>query len=161
MAESGAPIERKTMREHFNSWLKAFESELSRGTFVRYQGIVLNFLDFLGVKANNHLATLRADDVERYRDHLQSRVAPATVNTHLKVIRVGLEKAVKQGIFERNPARLVDNLDTRGHHERRAFTLPELKKLLAACGKDWKTAILVGSTQVCAWEIFSPCLGRT
>src|ERR1035438_360636 len=29
MAESGAPIERKTVREHFTSWLRAFESEQS------------------------------------------------------------------------------------------------------------------------------------
>jgi integrase len=145
MAESGAPIERKTVREHFTSWLKAFESEQSEGTFVRYQGIVTTFLDFLDGKASGNLAALKAEDVERYRDQLQDRVAPATVNTHLKVIRVGLEKAVKQGIFDRNPARLVDNLDTSDRHERRAFTLPELKKLLAVCGDDWKTAVLFGT----------------
>src|SRR5437867_7891123 len=144
MAESGAPIERKTVREHFTSWLKAFESEQSEGTFVRYEGIVTNFLEFLNGKSSGNLAVLRAEDVERYRDHLQDRVAPATVNTHLKVIRVGLEKAVKQGIFDRNPARLVDNLDTTDRHERRAFTLAELKKLLAVCGNDWKTAIMFG-----------------
>ncbi len=144
MAESGAPIERKTVREHFTSWLKAFEAEQSEGTFTRYQGVVTNFLGFLEGKASGNLAALRAEDIERYRNHLQDRVAPATVNTHLKVIRVGLEKAVKQGIFERNPARLVDNLDTSDRHERRAFTLPELKKLLAVCGQDWKTAALFG-----------------
>jgi integrase len=144
MAESGAPIERKTVREHFTSWLKAFEAEQSEGTFIRYQGVVNTFLDFLNGKAGRNLAALKAEDVERYRDHLQDRVAPATVNTHLKVIRVGLEKAVKQGIFDRNPARLVDNLDTSDRHERRAFTLAELKKLLAVCADDWKTAVLIG-----------------
>jgi len=146
MAESGAPIERKSVREHFASWLKAFEAEQSEGTYTRYNGIVTTFLNFLNGKSSGNLAALKAEDVERYRDHLQSRVAPATVNTHLKVIRVGLEKAVKQGIFDRNPARLVDNLDTNGdRHERRAFTLAELKKLLAVCGDDWKTAVLFGT----------------
>ncbi len=144
MAESGAPIERKTVREHFTSWLKAFESEQSEGTFIRYEGITNAFLDFLDGKASGNLSALKADDVERYRDHLQGRVAPSTANTHLKVIRVALEKAVKQGIFDRNPARLVDNLDTSDRHERRAFTLPELKKLLAVCGDDWRTAVLFG-----------------
>ena len=144
MAEAGAPIQRKTVREHFKSWLKAFESEQSEGTFTRYEGIVDSFLEFLGGKASASLAALTADDVERYRDHLQSLVAPATVNTHLKVIRVALEKAVKQGIFDRNPARLVENLNTADRHERRAFTLPELKKLLAVCGDDWKTAVFFG-----------------
>lgn len=144
MAESGAPVERKTVREHFTSWLKAFHAEQSEGTFIRYQGVVKSFLDFLGGKASGNLAALQARDVEQYRDHMKDIVAPSTVNTHLKVIRVGLEKAVKQGIFDRNPARLVDNLDTSERHERRAFTLPELKKLLAVCGDDWKTAVLVG-----------------
>lgn len=144
MAESGAPVERKTVREHFTSWLNAFESERSEGTFVRYKGIVSSFLAFLNGKANGNLSALTADDVERYRDHIQKDVAAGTVNTHLKVVRVALEKAVKQGIFERNPARLVDNLSTGDKHERRAFTLPELKKLLAVCGDDWKTAVMIG-----------------
>ncbi len=144
MAESGAPIEHKTVREHFCSWLKAFGSEQSEGTFIRYRGIVNTFLDFLAGKASGNLAALKAEDVERYRDHLEDLVAPSTVNTHLKVIRVGLEKAVKQGIFDRNPARLVENLNASDRHERRAFTLPELQKLLAVCGDDWKTAVLFG-----------------
>jgi integrase len=144
MAESGAPIERKTVREHFTSWLKAFESEQSEGTFIRYEGIVNNFLSFLGGKASCNLAALKAEDVERYRDKLQDRVAPSTVNTHLKVIRVALEKAVKQRVFETNPARLVDNLSTEGRHERRAFTRAELKKLLEVCKDDWRTAVVFG-----------------
>ena len=144
MAESGAPIERKTVREHFTSWLKSFESEQSEGTFIRYEGIANNFLDFLGGKASCNLAALKTEDVERYRDTLQDRVAPSTVNTHLKVIRVALEKAVKQRVFETNPARLVDNLNTEDRHERRAFTLAELKKLLTVCGDDWQTAVMFG-----------------
>jgi integrase len=142
--ECGSPIERKTAREHFTSWLKAFESEQSEGTFIRYQGVVKGFLDFLGAKANRNLAALTASDVERYRDHLQDRVAPNTVNTYLKVIRVGLEKAVRQHVFETNPARLVDNVSTGDKLVRRAFTLQELKKLLAVCNDDWKTAVLIG-----------------
>src|SRR5215472_16469929 len=54
MAESGAPIERKTVREHFTSWLNAFESEQSEGTFIRYEGIVDSFLRFLGGKASGN-----------------------------------------------------------------------------------------------------------
>ena len=101
MRECGAPIERKTVRDHFTSWLKAFEAEQSTGTYIRYKGIVDAFLKFLGHKASRTLAGLNADDVQDYREHLQSRVAPATVNTHLKVIRVGLESAVNQGCSTR------------------------------------------------------------
>ena len=155
MAESGALIERKTVREHFTSWLKAFESEQSEGTFIRYQGIVDYFLKFLDGKASRNLSALTADDVERYRDHLQGRVAPSTVNTHLKVIRVALERAVKQRVFETNPARLVDNLSTEDHHERRAFTQAELKKLLAVCNERLDNrSRRSASTPACAWATF-------
>jgi integrase len=160
MRECGAPIERKTVRDHFLSWLKVFEAEQSTGTHTRYKGIIDSFLKFLGAKASRTLADLNSDDVQRYRDDLQDHVAPATVNTHLKVIRVGLEGAVNQGVFDRNPARLVVNLSTEGRHERRAFTLAELKKLLTACDQDWKTAVLfslyggglrLGDVQALTW----------
>lgn len=82
MAECGAPIECKTVREHFTSWLKVFESDQSEGTFVRYQGIVTTFLNFLNGKASGNLAALKSENVERYRNHLQDRLAPGTVNTH-------------------------------------------------------------------------------
>ena len=144
MLESGSPIQRKTVREHFTSWIKAFESEQSEGTFIRYSGVSDNFLTFLGSKANANLCALTLDDVERYRDFMQGRVAPSTVNTHLKVIRVALEKAVKQQVIDKNPARLVDNLNTADSHERRPFTLPELRKLIAVASDDWKTAVIFG-----------------
>ena len=144
MESIGAPVERKTVRQHFDSWLKAFEAERSSGTFVRYKGIADQFLGFLGARASASLAALGSDDVEKYRDYLLDRVAPRTVNTHLKVVRVALEKAVKQGVFDRNPARLVDNVNTSDRHERRAFTVSELQKLLAVVSEDWKTAILFG-----------------
>jgi integrase len=144
MAESGAPIERKTVRDHFTSWIKATEAGRSERTFERYQEIASGFLAFMGGKADGDLAALRPEDIEHYRDHLQDRVAASTANLCLTVIRTGLEKAVKQGIFERNPAKLVDNLDVGERNERRAFTLPELKKLLAVCAGDWKTAVLAG-----------------
>ena len=161
MAECGAPIERKTVREHFTSWLKAFESEQSEGTFIRYEGIVDNFLSFLDGKASRNLSALTADDVERYRDHMQGQVAPSTVNTHLKVIRVALERAVKQRVFETNPARLVDNLSTEGRHKRRAFTQAEFKKLLAVCEerldhRSHRRHLL----RFEIWAIFIPHLGE-
>ncbi|MBM3837881.1 MAG: hypothetical protein FJ398_07935 [Verrucomicrobia bacterium] len=37
----------------------------------------------------------------------------------------------------------MENLSTAGKSERRAFTMDELKNLLAVAGQDWKTAILV------------------
>jgi len=46
MVECGAPIQRKSVREHFTSWLKAFEAEQGRNTYTRYKAspTILGFL---------------------------------------------------------------------------------------------------------------------
>ena len=144
MESLGTPIEQKSIREHFDTWIVAREVETSEGTFKRYKGIVEYFLTFLGSKANAPLPSLSSNDVERYRASLTGKVANGTVNTHLKVLRVCLEKAVKQHIFDKNPARMIDNLDRSQRHHRRAFTEAELRKLLESASDDWRTTILIG-----------------
>jgi integrase len=140
----GTALEQKSIREHFEGWAKGLETQKSTGTFKRYSGVVTNFLSFLGAKAARPLPALLSSDVERYRDSLTGNVSNGTVNTHLKVIRVCLEKAVKQRVFDRNPARLVENLDRSQRHHRRPFTESELRALLHVASEEWKTMIIVG-----------------
>lgn len=144
MESLGSPMVHNTIGEHFRGWIKSREMETSKGTIIRYQGIVSQFLDFLGPKTGKALALLSSRDVEAYRDTLAGKVSNQTVNTHLKVLRVCLEKAVKQRVFDTNPARLIDNLDASTRHQRRPFTIPELQKLLANASDDWRTAIYFG-----------------
>jgi integrase len=145
MVGMGAPMPRKTVREHFAGWKDSYEHSISEGTFTRYSAIVDDFVKFLGAKANRPLPALASDDVERYRQRLAGKVSGGSVNVALKVLRVSLEPAVKQGAFDRNPARLVDNMATSEDRQtRRPFTLEELRKILAVASMDWKTAILSG-----------------
>jgi integrase len=139
---SGSTFERQTIAEHFNSWLKAREHESSAGTYARYSGVVGKFLEFLGAKRNADLASLQSAYVERYRASMIDKVSNATVNTHLKVLRVCLEKAVKKNVFDKNPARLVDNLDPSKRHRRGAFKLDELRRVLAKAPDEWRGLIL-------------------
>jgi integrase len=142
MESLGTPIERRTIREHFEAWIST--KQASPGTLVRYQQVVRQFLAFLGPKANKDLSSLVTEDVERYRDGLQGTIAPTSINVHLKVIRVCLESATRKNTFDKNPARLAENLPTEDRHERRRFTLVELQKVLSVCGQDWETAVLFG-----------------
>jgi integrase len=142
MESLGTPIERRTIQEHFEGWIST--KQASSGTLVRYQQIVRQFLAFLGPKSNKDLSSLAAEEIEGYRDGLQGTIAPTSVNVHLKVIRVCLESATRKSTFDKNPARLVDNLPSNDRHERRGFTLAELNKVLAVCGDDWRTAVLLG-----------------
>jgi integrase len=139
---SGSKLERQTIADHFNGWIKAREVETSAGTYARYSGVVTKFLDFLKTKCHADLASLESSDIERYRESLTGKVTNATVNTHLKVLRVCLEKAVKKNVFDKNPARLVDNLDPRKRHRRAAFKLDDLKTILAKANNEWRGLIL-------------------
>lgn len=139
---SGGTFHRETIAEHFNGWLKAREVETSAGTYARYSGVVSKFLAFLGTRAQRDLASLESSDIERYREKMTGKVSNATVNTHLKVIRVCLEKAVKRNVFDKNPARLVDNLNNSKRHRRAAFKLDDLKSILAKANDEWRGLIL-------------------
>jgi integrase len=141
---SGGEMTRYTIASYFQSWMKSRALVTSPGTAVRYNGIVDSFLKYLGGKKNSSLASLRSEDIQEYRDILAAKVSTGTVNTHLKVLRVALGKALMGKHIESNPGKFVDNLARNDKHERRAFTLDELKKLLENATADWRTMILLG-----------------
>ena len=144
MDSLGTPLPQVSIRQNAAEWIQAREVETARNTFLRYDGIMKAFLDHLGAKADRDLATLGSSDISAYRAKLVGHVSNSTVNNHLKVLRVWLEKAVKAGIFDRNPARLVDYVDASDKAQRRGFTMAELRKILEIASQDWKTAVLVG-----------------
>jgi integrase len=144
MESAGTPLKRYSVREWFNSWINGADGALAEETHTRYNGVKDNFLTFLNEKADASILSIRGDDIQRYRDSLTIRLTSGTVNLHLKVLRVGFGKAVRANIIDANPASLVENLNNRKRHHRRAFTMAELKKLLATADDDWKLMIIGG-----------------
>jgi integrase len=123
---------------------KAIEAEQS--THARYARIVERFIDSIGAKANRDLSTLQAVDITRFRDREAKELSRATANLSVKVLRVCFGEAVRQGLLTANPAVRVPVLKTHDKSARRAFTLPEIKRILKACGDDveWRGLVLFG-----------------
>lgn len=144
MDSLGTPLPQASIRQNITEWIAAREVETAHNTFLRYKGIAGMFLEHLGAKADRDLSTLSSADISGYRASMIGKVSNGTANNHLKVLRVWLGKAVKAGVFDRNPAWMVDYLDRSDRTERRAFTMPELKKLLEVATIDWRTVILSG-----------------
>jgi integrase len=139
-------LPRASIKSWCETWLQAKAIEAEQSTHARYTRIVERFIDCIDAKANRDLSTLQAVDITRFRDREAKALSPATANLSLKVLRVCFGEAVRQGLLTVNPAVRVPVLKTRDKSARRAFTLPEIKRILKACGDDaeWRGLVLFG-----------------
>src|SRR6266480_8142970 len=129
------------------TWLQAKSIEAEESTHARYKRIVDRFIGFFGeAKSKRDLSTLQASDIARFRDRETKERARATANLSLKVLRVCLGEAVRQGLLTINPAVRVKLLKSSKESKRRAFTLSEIKRILKGCGNDveWRGLVLFG-----------------
>jgi hypothetical protein len=132
-----------TIKDFLVSWLSCKSVEAGEKSHQRYSIVVKQFLAFLGGKADHDIVRLTSQDVLAFRDDLASRVTPSTVNVSLKIIRGALNQARKDGLVTSNEADKVALLK-REKFERRAFTVPEVKKVLAAANEEWRGMVLTG-----------------
>jgi integrase len=145
-AASAESLPSSSIKSWCETWLQAKAIEAEQSTHARYARIVERFVDCIGAKANRDLSTLQAADITRFRDREAKELSRATANLSLKVLRVCFSEAVRQGLLAVNPAVRVPVLKTHDKSARRAFTLPEIKRILKACGDDaeWRGLVLFG-----------------
>jgi integrase len=142
---TGRSIESKTTRGFVDSWVERTENEVSPGTWVKYEQTGKLLLASLGGKAEQDISEVRKDDIARFRDEQGNRVARSTANVYLKIVRIIFAAAEADGLVVRNEAKHVKKLKVAsGGNARRAFTLPELKKVLAKCDDEWRSLVLFG-----------------
>ena len=129
-----------------DAWLKRKELETDWRTHERYKGVVDQFIDYLGNKKNRDLVQITPADVAGFRDATARRLATGTANLTLKIIRVAFAQARRDGLIESNPAERVTLLKRTRENDarRRAFTLPELRRILKVANDEWRGLILFG-----------------
>src|SRR5438034_9093726 len=129
------------------TWLEAKAIEAEETTHARYKRVIQRFTDFLGdAKSKRDLATLQASDVARFRDREAKELSRSTANLGVKVLRVCLGEAVRQGLLTMNPGVRVKIIKSTSESKRRPFTLAEIKRILKACKQDveWRGLVLFG-----------------
>jgi integrase len=129
------------------TWTEAKAIETEESTHARYKRVIERFIGFFGEsKSKRDLSTLQASDVARFRDREAKELSRSTANLGVKVLRICLGEAVRQGLLALNPAVRVKLLKSKAESKRRAFTLTEIKRILRACGDDteWRGLVLFG-----------------
>jgi integrase len=129
------------------TWTEAKAIETEESTHARYKRVIERFIGFFGEsKGNRDLSTLQARDIARFRDREVKELSRSTANLSVKVLRICLGEAVRQGLLAVNPAVRVKLLKSTTESKRRAFTLNEIKRILRACGDDseWRGLVLFG-----------------
>jgi integrase len=129
------------------TWTEAKAIETEESTHARYNRVIERFTDFLGEAKNKRdLSTLQASDIARFRDREAKELSRSTANLSVKVLRICLGEAVRQGLLAVNPAVRVKLLKSTAESKRRAFTLDEIKRVLKAWGDDteWRGLVLFG-----------------
>ncbi len=132
------------------TWTEAKAIETEESTHARYKRVMERFTGFLGeAKSKRDLSTLQASDIARFRDGEAKELSRSTANLSVKVLRICLGEAMRQGLLTVNPAVRVKLFKSNAESKRRAFTLAEIKRILKACGDDteWRGLVLLPLVQ--------------
>lgn len=142
---SGSALSSASVREYLDHWIKSKSGTVSGSTQIAYEATAKDFCEFLGGRADLQLLYLEKADIAGFRNRTASSRAAATANIRLKILRVALQQAWRDGILDDNPAAKVPLLKVPiSDTARRPFTLKELQSLIRAADGEWKGLILFG-----------------
>lgn len=134
-----------SISDFLTRWTAAKKHELSATSNASYTRVARQFIEHLGEKATADLSRLETNDIASFRDSIAASRSTATANSALKIIRIAFGQARRDGLLVVNPADQIKILKTKPTGaERRAFTLPELKRVLDAADSEMKGLILFG-----------------
>ena len=133
-----------TFRAFVARWLERRKGELASSSYSAYEGRSRHFMDFMPTVAARPLAELETRHFVTYRDALAKDLSASTVNQGIKLLRVILEDARRDGYIAENPATDCGMLKKAPGTSRRPFTPDELKAVLAVADSEWRSMILFG-----------------
>lgn len=144
-AATGENLQQVEIEAWFRGWLKEKTGSRAKGTALRYEGVIDSFITSLPVaKRKLSLSALTPGDIQKFRDQqLQEGRTGATANMAVKVLRVPLNLARRQGLLQNNPAEAVEMV-TAERVEKGVFSPEDVSRLLEVAHWEWKGLILAG-----------------
>lgn len=133
-----------TLRLHVEQWLKSKRTSVAPKTVDFYSGACEKFFSFLGDKAEKEIGEITREEIEAFRDELAGRLAPKTVNHHVKVLRMVFRDARDRALLVEDPTEFAKTVKSRKVLERRPFTMDEIRAVLVHCDAEWRSMVLFG-----------------
>lgn len=141
----GAEMPESTVRAHFTTWLAAKGPTIAPATRAFYQNATSKFLLWLKDRADKDISLVTRADVVAFRNARSAQASPKTVNHEIKVLRMVFRSARKDGLITDDPAEFAETVRNRGRVSARgAFTVDELRAVIATCDEEWKSMVYFG-----------------
>lgn len=133
-----------TLRLHVDQWLLSKKTSVAAKTVVFYEGVCEKFFGYLGERAEKEIGEITREEIEAFRDELSARLAPKTVNHHVKVLKMLFRDARDRALLVDSPTEFVKTVKSRKVLERRPFTMDEIRAVLVHCDAEWRSMVLFG-----------------
>jgi len=138
-------IKQISLQAFSKTWLKSKRLSTSETTFQSYDKSCRKFTEYLADRALEPINELEKPDISGFRDHVGHQLSATTANHDLKIVRMMLEDAKRDGYIPDNPADGVSTLKkTQSNKKRRAFTMDELKRVMKVASGEWYGLIMFG-----------------
>lgn len=134
-----------TASTYATDWLLQKKPEVATATYHSYDQVLKELLDSLGKRSEEPIYSIGRADIMKWRTEQSQRKGSSTVNGQLKVLKIFFNSAEDAGYITENPASKVSQLrQSDAAVKRRAFTMEELKQVLAHAEGEWPIIILCG-----------------
>jgi integrase len=132
-----------TATDFLDQWLQLKSLKVTDSSMQEYTNASTLLKNHLGSKAERPIDAITARDISSFRNSLAARVAGSTANKLLKILRGAWAQAARDGLVRENVFLRVDLVKAQ-KAERRAFTLEEIKRILAEANEEWRGMVLLG-----------------
>lgn len=133
-----------TLRSFVAGWLQRRQGEMAKASYAAYEGRSRHFMETMPSLADRPLAELETRHFIAYRDAQAKRLSASTANQGIKLLRVILEDARRDGYIAENPAADCGMLKKTAPASRRPFTIDELKAVIDVADDEWRSMIYFG-----------------
>jgi integrase len=127
----------------FENFMVYAEAHVSPKTLERYKTVVSNFQAFRSkFNSVNKLSKITPEFLEDFKLARAMKVEKSTVNHDLKILGIIFNRAVKQNLIKKNPAKEVERFKVE-QKEVRFFSLEEIQKILESCSERMYPAYMI------------------